>query len=432
MKSLRLSMKKTKKGAASLYVVVFATILFGVITVSFARIILSEASQSSNDDLSRSAYDAALAGVEDAKVMVNKYYACLANPSDHDCEAEYNVFSTTQTDCKDNNGYFPLADKMHKVTDGEVLIQETQINSNSETAADQAYTCVLVTDVVPDYRGTLTNETRTKVIPININGTSADNGVDLAKVKNIEFSWFSELNQGQENAEFNESSNGILDTASNKTVPPTMSLRLIKSGSTINLDDMHDKNNKGSVVDSSLLLLPSSSGANSPDSYLEIDSNTIIAAGNADNGSGSLINNPFDIQCGKGKEFACVARLNVQGLGLDNTSNVILVASLPYGDAFTDFAVKLLDENNNVVKLRGVQISVDSTGRTNQLVRRVETRLDPADMFFPYPQYALELSGGDGDNSLNKNFWITANCWYSTPQNSASLSAGVCANNGTI
>lgn len=427
-------MKKTKKGAASLYVVVFATILFGVITVSFARIILSEASQSSNDDLSRSAYDAALAGVEDAKVMVNKYYACLANPSGHDCEAEYNVFSTTQTDCKDNNGYFPLADKMHKVTDGEVLIQETQINSNSETAADQAYTCVLVTDVVPDYRGTLTNETRTKVIPININGTSTDNGVDLAKVKNIEFSWFSELNQGQENAEFKQSKNGpILNDVNGKTVPPTMSLRLIKSGSTINLDDMHDKNNKGSVVDSSFLLLPSETGENTTANMpLEISSDKVIAAGNADNNGASSINNPFQIKCYQSQEFACVARLNVQGLGLDNTSNVILVASLPYGDAFTDFAVKLLDENNDVVKLRGVQISVDSTGRTNQLVRRVETRLDPADMFFPYPQYALELSGGDGDNSLNKNFWITANCWYSTPQTSASLSAGVCANNGTI
>ena len=58
---------KERKGAASLYVVIFATILFGVITLSFIRIILSESSQTSNDDLSQSAYDSALAGVEDAK-----------------------------------------------------------------------------------------------------------------------------------------------------------------------------------------------------------------------------------------------------------------------------------------------------------------------------------------------------------------------------
>ena len=69
----------TKKGAASLYVVIFATILFGVITLSFIRIILSESNQSSNDDLSQSAYDSALAGVEDAKIAVNRYYQCPSN-----------------------------------------------------------------------------------------------------------------------------------------------------------------------------------------------------------------------------------------------------------------------------------------------------------------------------------------------------------------
>lgn len=64
----------SKKGVASLYVVIFATILFGVITLSFIRIILSESQQTGNDDLSQSAYDAAMAGVEDAKLAVNQWY----------------------------------------------------------------------------------------------------------------------------------------------------------------------------------------------------------------------------------------------------------------------------------------------------------------------------------------------------------------------
>ena len=64
--------RESKKGVASLYAVVFATILFGVITLSFVRIILSEARQSDDDELSQSAYDSALAGVEDAKRAVNK------------------------------------------------------------------------------------------------------------------------------------------------------------------------------------------------------------------------------------------------------------------------------------------------------------------------------------------------------------------------
>ena len=76
MKMLRRD--ETKKGMASLYVVLFATILFGVITLSFVRIIISEVIQSSNDDLSQSAYDSALVGVEDAKIAVNRYYQCLS------------------------------------------------------------------------------------------------------------------------------------------------------------------------------------------------------------------------------------------------------------------------------------------------------------------------------------------------------------------
>lgn len=423
-------MKKTKKGAASLYVVVFATILFGVITVSFARIILSEASQSSNDDLSRSAYDAALAGVEDAKIMVNNYYDCLSNNGSN-CE-RFNIFSdpnNPDTDCK--NG-FPLA-KAKGITDGEVRLQESN-TGNAETSMDQAYTCVLVTDVTPDYRGTLTKDVRTKVIPINIAG--ADSKSDLSNVASIQFSWYSAVDEGtQNNAEkFVLSSGGSLPMAKDKTVPPTVSLRLIKTaGSSIDLNAFRRENNytnSGNLdgnIDSSFTLLPSGDATNGTQPLVISD---VVAAGNAANGDASSSKNPYAINCTSTTEFACRVKLDVSGLSINSGTNVFLVAALPYGDDYTDFAVQLLDSNNQVIKLRGSQISVDSTGRTNQLVRRVETRLDPADMLFPYPQYALELAGGDGDHALNKNFWITANCWYSTP--GGSPLAGSCDNNGSM
>lgn len=425
-------MKKTKKGAASLYVVVFATILFGVITVSFARIILSEASQSSNDDLSRSAYDAALAGVEDAKIMVNQYYDCLSNNGSN-CEERYNIFSDPNStpDCK--NG-FPLAQKMHHVTDGEVRLQESN-TGNAETSMDQAYTCVLVTDVTPDYRGTLTKDVRTKVIPINIAGTNS--GSQLSNVASIQFSWYSAVDEGTKAdsaRQFKQSSGGSLPMANNKTVPPTVSLRLIKTaGSSIDLNAFrreNNYNNSGSLdgnIDSSFTLLPSSDAENGEQ---PLGISDVVTAGNAANGDISSPKAPYAINCTSTTEFACRAKLDVSGLSINNDTNVFLVAALPYGDDYTDFAVQLLDSSGQVIKLRGSQISVDSTGRTNQLVRRVETRLDPADMLFPYPQYALELAGGDGDHALNKNFWITANCWYSTP--GGSPLAGSCDNNGSM
>ncbi len=100
--------------------------------------------------------------------------------------------------------------------------------------------------------------------------------------------------------------------------------------------------------------------------------------------------------------------------------------SLPYGDTVTDFATTLYGNDGKPIKFVGVQISVDSTGRTNQLVRRVESRLDPADLFFPYPQYEIEATGG-ADDAIKKNFWITANCWYQQPGK-----GGSCNNNGEL
>ncbi len=119
-------------------------------------------------------------------------------------------------------------------------------------------------------------------------------------------------------------------------------------------------------------------------------------------------------------EFACEVELS--GLDFEAGGNAMLVVSMPYGDTITDFALTLQKNDGTVIEFENVQISVDSTGRANQLVRRIETRLDPADIFFPYPQYEVELSGDD-NNSLRKNFWITQNCWTEN---------GPCDNNGQL
>ena len=67
---------RVKKGAASFYIVAFSTLILVIIAVSFTTVILSELARSVNDDLSQSAYDAALAGIEDAKVAFANYQEC--------------------------------------------------------------------------------------------------------------------------------------------------------------------------------------------------------------------------------------------------------------------------------------------------------------------------------------------------------------------
>ncbi len=389
----------TKKGVASLYVVIFATILFGVITLSFIRIILSESKQSSNDDLSQSAYDSALAGVEDAKIAVNRYYQCMNNGGNLNSCGFDTLFGG---DCDD----FKLKEYLGYDYEGEVLIQES--NSNN---SDQAYTCTILSNIVSDYRSTLTSDTRTRVVPLGIGATS------LSQVKTIEFRWYSEIN-GTEFKNLNH--NGTLAEANQSTTPPTISLTLLKTPANFSIDDF---NNSTSLNYSTMVLLPSDASDGS--AVTALSQNDISLAGNSDKTSSGVpvANTPYRIQCTH-SEFACTLTLgtSTSPLSFDAGGNAILIVSLPYGDTVTDFAVTLRNASGDIIPFENVQVSVDSTGRANQLLRRVESRLDPADTFFPYPQYEVELTGTD-DESLLKYYWITANCW---------TNLGTCENNGRL
>ena len=51
-----------------------------------------------------------------------------------------------------------------------------------------------------------------------------------------------------------------------------------------------------------------------------------------------------------------------------------------------------------------MEIRIDSTGRANDLFRRVETRLESANMGFAYPLYGIQLLGKNkNDTLLNKD-----------------------------
>ncbi len=410
----------TKKGVVSLYIVIFATILFGVVTLSFMRIIVSEAGQSSESDLSRSAYDSAMAGVEDAKTAVKKYYQCLSRGLGTDA-CQYPILF--KEDCE--GGVIGLAQYVYGYTGGEVKIQQTSggLTAGADNESDQAYTCVILRDHVPDYRGTLTSDTRTKLVPIRIQG-GTQNSTGNKVINRIQFQWFSGLNEGQSSTGSifrNLSGETTLPKSGDAPVPPAIQLAFIKvaNGANINLDSLRHANNNDALTYSTLLLFPNAetSGSNA---VTEVSGGELWNAGNI---SGDP-HTPTPVTCNTDTEFACT--LNLTSLNISSTDTVFLVVSLPYGDTISDFAVSLYDSSNNLVEFSGVQISVDSTGRTNQLVRRVESRLDPADLFFPYPQYEIETNGTPTDDALHKYFWITANCWHNHPTGSVS---GTCDNN---
>ncbi len=405
---------KTKKGVASLYVVIFATILFGVITLSFVRVILSESTRSSDDDLSQSAYDSALAGVEDAKRAIKKYYD--SNMTDD---------SLFTSNC--NEG-------ISRVLYGTASSDEVKLAESSSNDTNQAYTCVVVSRQTPDYRASVSSENRTRIVPLGVNTSS------LASVKSIEFSWFTNTNdikyQGLNYPGFTN--------AAISPIPPVISLTLVSMGGEEYIPPANNNSPDGNMdatlgYNSTMILYPESRtrcneiknqvNAGDKKEVTCLDKNSGIDAKAAADVGGD-VHIPYRVECAdenEHTEFACTASIYPSDGFMATRDSAFLVVSLPYGDEITAFSVKLKDGTGGAseakaVMFDGAQISIDSTGRANDLFRRVETRVDITDTYFPVPQFALTIGGG-GDDSLEKARWVTANCWTEEKK---------CDNNGKI
>lgn len=449
---------QSKSGAASMFVVIFTTLLLGVITLSFIRIMLSEANQTTNYDLSQSAYDSALAGIEDAKVALLKYHECLSagrdshvEVSSRTCESTIAVMAEPGADQNCNI----ISDILHRATapEGETIIQSedqgTQNEGDSGAVMNQAYTCVTITEVTENYISTLTPTTRSKNVPIRTGDENDQithirvewfNAIDASKIVNMTgYANFTDdvaatndsrrpittnrLDYSSENAENFKNSQKF---SASKLIPPALQVQLFQtSDQSFTLNDLNY--NQGSRTNrGSLLLRPSLGSVN------EIANS--ISSGFAASADKAL-NNPIDINCQdistiEGADdnytsvFACSALIQLPepiGGGARSEGNTFLRLSIPYGDPSTTFSIKLLN-GAELQHFVGVQARIDSTGRANDLLRRVEARIELEDVLYPYPDYVANLSGND--DTIWKNFYITQNCW--------TTSGGNCPNFGTV
>lgn len=395
------SNSRFKSGATSIYAVVIATLLFSVITVSFIRIIVNEAQRTAADELSQMAYDAALAGVEDAKIAAQKYSACLKNPSASGCDGTDGIIKIAQTtdakDCDDVNRILHGAS-----SEGEVQITETSDGSGSKT--NQAYTCVSLNPNATDYRSTLDSSNPIRVIPLRPAGNQSANDVTRLRI-----SWHSEDN-GSDFHYNNQSSFNRVTRASDLATPATLSAMIIQTGPQFSVDDSQSTTNN-QTNRATAFLVPSSGGSNEVSSNTLLNSNRHIDT-NGDgvpDGSNDPVE-PSKIRCDSSfgfAGFACSATLELPSpVGGDRNNDTFLLAlSLPYLGPETDFSVVMLN-GNEVIPFGGVQFVVDSTGRANDLISRVEARVEFSDSDYPYPAFALQAGSG----GIKKDFYVTADC----------------------
>ena len=311
---------KSKKGAAAFYVVIFTTLLISVITMSFIRIMISEAVKSTNDDLSKSAYDSALAGVEDAKIALVRYHRCLdqgyaAKANGNACEKiiaymQGQGCDTVSKVLNRNNG-----------AGGEVRVKEGSLNDGNSVEMEQAYTCVKISEDLADYRSQVNSSNRVRIIPLRTE--------DISAVTGIEFKWLSTSNKEQTAGIDKFPTRDKL----NNQIPPVM-VDIYQTDVDFSLGEISVNNDGNNGTDrASLLLKPVLNAKN----YI-----TPIKSTQVVNASNKINNSPFNVNCNNELDFKCQSRIafpETYRNGQRNKTTAFLRVELPYGQPEADFSI---------------------------------------------------------------------------------------------
>lgn len=357
--------RHTQQGAASLFAVIFSMLLLTVLTVGFIKIMITDQQRATNNDLSQSAYDAALAGVEDAKRVVRASQEGIL-PADFLPEKGSNCNVIAQSGVVANS------------SNEETLIRSGTAGENFE----QAYTCVKIQMNTPDFLYKAVKD-RTQVVPLK-----ATSDFDT-----IVLEWYRRDDEDNaNNADATDPPEQLpKENEWGANTPSLLRAQLINPGQTFDLAAL---DNTGATT----FLKPKVLSNPTVGTELNVATRHRATDGQAHDNSTDMTfcSREFTFS----DAYACKATLKVGTITQAASVNAFLRLNSLYKGA----SVKItLRNSTGIVNFDGVQPAVDSTGRANNLFRRVEARLHIGDDF-AYPDNAVELI-----NSLCKDFSIADN-----------------------
>ena len=372
-------MQKGNRGATALLIVLFATLLFSVITIGFLGLMISDQRRAVDSEWSEAAYDSALAGVEDGKRVLAM---CQSDPTSPACAA------ISAQEC-DTIARAQLVSE----TNGEVLLQSVGGSGLAGESVNQAYTCVIVQRDTPSYLGHLEND-ESVLIPLDSGGEA---------YTQVVLSWFT-LADSQTGVTFGPGGTSLPTVVANgsnweATRPPIMRTQFMQYDSTnIELDNF-DKDTYAHTA----FLYPAAAGLNTM---------TLFASDKRDPGdvtTGSAKNAPFATRCvNTNLEFgyACTMVVNLPDIAGPavspaNRAALLRITAL-YGA--TSYRIQMRNSSGETVNFVNTQPSIDSTGRAGDVFRRVDARIDMTGSASDvYPRATVDVT-----DDLCKNFSLGA------------------------
>lgn len=363
-----------EQGATAIIVVVFSVLLLVTISIGFMRMVVQEQERSIENELSRGAYDSALAGVEDGKRVLE---ACRLEGAGSDaCNAVDANECTTIADA----GFASLSDN-------EVKLQTT---AGVDGGFDQAYSCVTVSPDTPDFRGDVDADA-SRIIPLETTGS----------FNTISLRWF--RNAGLTRP-INLSQNDLPPlsawSSTSTVTPPVLRVQLIMYRE----DNFRVEDFDASGGGNTLYLYPSNAGTNA--ASFTLDTRPDVA------GAGLVTTG-----CSTVNQYVCSINLQLPQTVDPTAASNRYAAYLRITSFYepTDFVIAPVGTN-----FSGVQPIVDSTGRASNVFRRVSARVERTNSNDSqlYPRATVDIT-----RNFCKSFGVTADdfvpsspaCQYTQP-----------------
>lgn len=385
---------RNEKGVVSLFLVIFSALLITIITVAFIRIMVQEQQQATANDLSKSALESAQAGVEDAKRAIVTYRTQCKDSTTPECIQLRDALTNTSHPCDtlEKSGLYGVDEE-----NDEVLIKRPDdgtLSDNSDRLLSQAYTCVKIYLDTLDYVGSISSNS-SRLIPL-----VSDEPFDRITVY-----WYSQ----QDILEVSDESGSVVTTVDlpsdtklsrdwPENRPAIIRAQLLQFGDSFRLSDFDRFENN-----STLFLYPSSLGLNTmsfADDFRRSPNSRALRDVHCDpNFSATSANNLFG-------QYACAATIELPNPINAADPSQRKTAYLRLNQIYksnTHFKVVLeYGSSREVREFKEVQPKVDSTGRANDLFRRVESRIDLEGSTIPNIEAAVDITG-----NLCKAFIVT-------------------------
>lgn len=357
MNKHRVGVGAKQDGFAALVIAIVLVLVLSLITIGFAQLMRSEQRSSLDRQLSSEAYYAAESGINDANRALQGGY------------------SLAKTKCDNGPSSVDYAQP------GSSYLKNSDVNS----ATTSKYTCLLINPHPSDlqYSSIPVNEATSAIV-----SGSDNSGLD-AKIGKLVFSWQDE-NGGQVFTPAGWYSNG-----GNSRFPPvagwtnggaiTGALRISitplgnsKTGTLVNLDRASLINNTFTAF-----LYPEGAGSSTPITGLtatSMDNNSGVNSGLVLSGSCNAMNKPrycsVAVDMGSYSGYDYVIHLS----SIYRTTSVTIT---PYSPP--PFNAKMY--------VKGAQTVVDSTGKVQDVLKRIQVRL-PARNGFDYPEFDVQTVNG--------------------------------------